>query len=154
MGIQSYGVGITTLEEVFLKIAEDPEELEPDNLDEPKKALLNESNSKMDDYSIVEDHEEGVFNTFMLSLRSLLKKKWLLYVRDPRTLIIEMMFPIIFIFLGLFLATIKPIREGVPRPLSPTILPQPSHLVFNNKIPHPSLVDTKSSMIDGYFSSK
>ena len=147
-------MGITTLEEVFLKIAEDPEELEADNLDEPKKALLNESNSKMDDYSIVEDHEEGVFNTFMLSLRSLLKKKWLLYVRDPRTLIIEMMFPIIFIFLGLFLATIKPIREGVPRPLSPTILPQPSHLVFNNKIPHPSLVDTKSSMIDGYFSSK
>ena len=154
MGIQSYGVGITTLEEVFLKIAEDPEELEADNLDEPKKALLNESNSKMDDYSIVEDHEEGVFNTFMLSLRSLLKKKWLLYVRDPRTLIIEMMFPIIFIFLGLFLATIKPIREGVPRPLSPTILPQPSHLVFNNKIPHPSLADTKSSMIDGYFSTK
>ena len=154
MGIQSYGVGITTLEEVFLKIAEDPEELEHDNLDEPKKALLNESNSKMDDYSIVEDHEEGVFNTFMLSLRSLLKKKWLLYVRDPRTLIIEMMFPIIFIFLGLFLATIKPIREGVPRPLSPTILPQPSHLVFNNKIPHPSLVDTKSSIIDGYFSTK
>lgn len=154
MGIQSYGVGITTLEEVFLKIAEDPEEHEADNLDEPKKALLNESNSKMDDYSIVEDHEEGVFNTFMLSLRSLLKKKWLLYVRDPRTLIIEMMFPIIFIFLGLFLATIKPIREGVPRPLSPTILPQPSHLLFNNKIPHPSLADTKSSMIDGYFSTK
>ena len=147
-------MGITTLEEVFLKIAEDPEELDPDNLDEPKKALLNESNSKMDDYSIVEEHEEGVFNTFMLSLRSLLKKKWLLYVRDPRTLIIEMMFPIIFIFLGLFLATIKPIREGVPRPLSPTILPQPSHLVFNNKIPHPNLVDTKSSMIDGYFSTK
>lgn len=123
MGIQSYGVGITTLEEVFLKIAEDPEEIDIENSDEPKKALLNESNSKMDDYSIVEEREEGTFNTFMLSLRSLLKKKWLLYVRDPRTLIIEMMFPIIFIFLGLFLATIKPIREGVPRPLNPTLFP-------------------------------
>jgi ATP-binding cassette, subfamily A (ABC1), member 3 len=123
LGIQSYGVGITTLEEVFLKIAEDPEEIDIENSDEPKKALLNESNSKMDDYSIVEEREEGTFNTFMLSLRSLLKKKWLLYVRDPRTLIIEMMFPIIFIFLGLFLATIKPIREGVPRPLNPTLFP-------------------------------
>lgn len=123
MGIQSYGVGITTLEEVFLKIAEDPEEIDIENSDEPKKALLNESNSKMDDYSIVEEREEGTFNTFMLSLKSLLKKKWLLYVRDPRTLIIEMMFPIIFIFLGLFLATIKPIREGVPRPLNPTLFP-------------------------------
>jgi ATP-binding cassette, subfamily A (ABC1), member 3 len=123
LGIQSYGVGITTLEEVFLKIAEDPEEIDIENSDEPKKALLNESNSKMDDYSIVEEREEGTFNTFMLSLKSLLKKKWLLYVRDPRTLIIEMMFPIIFIFLGLFLATIKPIREGVPRPLNPTLFP-------------------------------
>jgi ATP-binding cassette, subfamily A (ABC1), member 3 len=123
LGIQSYGVGITTLEEVFLKIAEDPEEIDIENSDEPKKALLNESNSKMDDYSIVEEREEGTFNTFMLSLKSLLKKKWLLYVRDPRTLIIEMMFPIIFIFLGLFLATIKPIREGVTRPLNPTLFP-------------------------------
>ena len=123
MGIQSYGVGITTLEEVFLKIAEDPEEIDIENSDEPKKALLNESNSKMDDYSIVDEREEDTFNTFMLSLKSLLKKKWLLYVRDPRTLIIEMMFPIIFIFLGLFLATIKPIREGVPRPLNPTLFP-------------------------------
>ena len=76
MGIRSYGVGITTLEEVFLKIAEDPEEPELENSLDPKKALLEDS--KMEDYSIVEEREEGAYNTFMLSLKSLLKKKWLL----------------------------------------------------------------------------
>lgn len=105
----------------------------------------------MEDYSIVESREEGALNTFMLSLKSLLKKKWLVQTRDLRTMVIEMLFPIIFIFLGLFLATIKPIREGVPRILTPTMFPEPSHLVFNEKIPHPNLVDTKTSMIDDIF---
>jgi hypothetical protein len=70
-------------------------------------------------------------NNFFLSLKALLKKKFLVQVRDPRTLVIEMLFPIIFIFAGLALATRKPIMPGVPRPLTPTLLPSPSHLVFN-----------------------
>lgn len=76
LGIRSYGVGITTLEEVFLKIAEHPEELlDLDNSESAKKPLLDDSN--LEDYSIVEEREEGTFNTFRLSLKSLLKKKWL-----------------------------------------------------------------------------
>ena len=62
-----------------------------------------------------------------------------------------MLFPIIFIFLGLFLATIKPIREGVPKVLNPSLFPEPSHLIFNEEIPHPNLVNTKTQMIDGIF---
>ncbi len=86
----------------------------------------------------------------------MLKKKFLVQVRDPRTLIIEMMFPIIFIFAGLALATVKPIKPGVPRPLSPSIFPEPSHLYFNDKIPFGSLKDndTKSTIIDGSFTEK
>jgi hypothetical protein len=85
----------------------------------------------LDDYSIVEQHEEGYMNNFFLSLKALLKKKFLVQVRDPRTLVIEMLFPIIFIFAGLALATRKPIMPGIPRVLTPTMLPSPSHLVFN-----------------------
>jgi hypothetical protein len=60
---------------------------------------------------------------FFQNLKALLKKKFLLQIRDARTLLIEMLFPILFIFAGLALATIKPIREGIPRPLSPSIYP-------------------------------
>jgi hypothetical protein len=64
-----------------------------------------------------------------------------------------MLFPIIFIFAGLALATVKPIKPGVPRPLSPSIFPTPSHLYFNDEIPFGSLPDnkTKSAIIDGSF---
>ena len=134
LGIRSYGVGITTLEEVFLKIAEDTpatdEAPHTTNKLEDSRGLLKVSDL-LDDYSIVEQHEEGYMNNFFLSLKALLKKKFLVQVRDPRTLVIEMLFPIIFIFAGLALATRKPIMPGIPRVLTPTMLPSPSHLVFN-----------------------
>lgn len=85
----------------------------------------------------------------MLSLRALIKKKFLLQVRDPRTLVIEMLFPIIFIFAGLALATRKPIQPGIARPLTPTLLLDPSHLAYNEMIPG-GLV-TKTSIIDSSF---
>jgi len=85
----------------------------------------------LDNYSIVEQHEQGYTKNFLLSLSALLKKKLLVQIRDPRTLAIEMVFPIIFIFAGLALATIRPIKPGVARVLTPTMMPTPSHLVYN-----------------------
>ena len=63
-----------------------------------------------------------------------------------------MVFPIIFIFAGLALATRKPIQPGIPRVLTPTMLPSPSHLAFNDKIPGGAGgLDTKSDFIDFSF---
>jgi hypothetical protein len=77
LGIRSYGVGITTLEEVFLKIAEGTEEAKGEKIDtdDSKNKLLLQN--ELDDYSIVEQHEEGYINNFFLSLKALLKKKLL-----------------------------------------------------------------------------
>jgi hypothetical protein len=58
-----------------------------------------------------------------------------------------MLFPIIFIFLGLALSTIKVIREGKPRILSPSIFPQPSHLYYNDIIP------TQGTSSDPFFTT-
>jgi hypothetical protein len=69
---------------------------------------------------------------FTTNLRALLKKKFLLQIRDPRTLVIELLFPIGFIFGGLGLATIKFLKDGHPRLLSPTIFPEPSPLYYNS----------------------
>lgn len=136
LGIRSYGVGITTLEEVFLRIAKDGEESEDsvELKDAGSPGLIKSVDNIYEEYSIAEQHETGFFNVFFQNLSVLIKKKFFLQVRDARTLIIELLFPIIFIFAGLALATIKPIREGIPRPLSPAIMP-PSHLYYNNPIP-------------------
>lgn len=62
-----------------------------------------------------------------------------------------MIFPIIFIFTGLALATIKPIREGRPRLLSPSIFPTPSNLYYNDIVPF--TLNQTSSIIQSDFLS-
>jgi hypothetical protein len=134
---------------VFLRIAQgDAEKAEELSLEEESKKMvlpIKESPDQealiknFDEYSISEQHETGTFNVFMLNLRALLKKKFLLQVRDQRTLIIELLFPIIFIFVGLALATNKPIKEGKPRLMSPSIFPEPSHLYYNDLVPTQSM---------------
>lgn len=73
-------------------------------------------------------------NCFMTNLRALTKKKFLLQIRDSRTLVIELVFPIIFIFAGLALSNIKFLKDGHPRVLSPTQFPQPNLLYYNNPV--------------------
>ncbi len=136
LGIRSYGVGITTLEEVFLKIGRGDEEEDKDEAAFNKLALENIENERLglgddqerarnelDDYTIAEQHETGFMNVFMTNLRALTKKKFLLQVRDVRTLVIEIAFPIFFIFAGLALSNIKFLKDGHPRVLSPTLFP-------------------------------
>lgn len=43
--------------------------------------------------------------------------------RQPRTLMIEMFFPIVLIVAGLALSKIAVIKTGVPREMSPSIFP-------------------------------
>jgi hypothetical protein len=47
---------------------------------------------------------------------------------------IELFFPIFFIFAGLALSTIKFLRDGHPRSLSPTIFPSPNQLYYNTPV--------------------
>lgn len=47
---------------------------------------------------------------------------------------IELVFPIIFIFAGLALSNIKFLRDGHPRLLSPTIFPSPNELYYNTPV--------------------
>lgn len=146
MGIRSYGVGITTLEEVFLKIGkhsdedktteEDEEELKRFTLDknsrQPSDIEENVYNKMYEEYSIAEQHETGLIKPFMLNLFALMKKKLTLQIRDVRTLMIEIFFPIIFIFAGLALANFAPFSNGRMKDLTLNQFPSPSHLIYNN----------------------
>lgn len=116
MNISSYGVGITTLEEVFLKIGEHGEEDDEDSNGKTKEDENSDKKSKssrdasadreLEEYTIVDTHETGAMNVFFIQFKALLKKKLLMQFRDLRTLIIELIFPIILIIVGLALAKI------------------------------------------------
>ena len=135
LGIRSYGVGITTLEEVFLKIGhgiEDDEKLiESKNSSEKLLKIQNETtieDAKFDDYSITTDSEK---NPFFTHLCALLKKKMLMQVRDKKTLSIDTIFPIFLILAGLALSTIAFFKDGVARLENPFLYPAPLNLYWN-----------------------
>ena len=76
-------------------------------------------NTELEDYSISERHVVGTCNVFFDNLKALLKKKFFVQYRDKRTIVIEQLFPIFFIFVGFALGTIKIFRDGEPRILTP-----------------------------------
>lgn len=109
--MRSYGIGITTLEEVFLRIAKDKKDEDNDDSEMKRFTLKSDLGSDygkitkvLEDYSVSEQHEVGTVNVFTLNLLALMKKKILLLIRDPRNLFIEIVFPIVFIFAGLALS--------------------------------------------------
>jgi hypothetical protein len=61
-----------------------------------------------------------------------MKKRFLMQIRDKKTLTIDTIFPIILILAGLALATISIFKDGVPREMSPYIYPEESLQQFYN----------------------
>ncbi len=92
LGIRSYGVGITTLEEVFLRIGKGDSEQDEDTEEEELKkftlekfkngqantpsALELESQRINDEYSIADQHETVASRIFFTNLGALLYKKF------------------------------------------------------------------------------
>ena len=119
LNIRSYGVGVTTLEEVFLKIGHGEEETtrmlgageqakgeqngSEGKIQQESKNTSFTNDQALDEYSITENPETFVF---FLHLKVLIKKKILMQVRDGKTLAVDTLFPICLIILGMYLATI------------------------------------------------
>lgn len=110
LNIRSYGVGITTLEEVFLKIGhgDDVEEARAVKKEEDEKADAADTamvtvDKELEEYSNAEDSELSFFDHTM----AILRKKILVQIRDKKTLGIDTIFPVVLIIVGLGLATIK-----------------------------------------------
>jgi len=129
LGIRSYGVGITTLEEVFLKIGHG-EEVEQEKFEQIQaqaksnaaviQTAPQSADQTGDDYSTrldplenytISTHSEPVFTTHVYFI---LKKKFLMTVRDRRSLFVELIFPIFLIFSGLAAGSVAIFSDNKP----------------------------------------
>mmetsp|Transcript_30475 Transcript_30475/g.46693 ORF Transcript_30475/g.46693 Transcript_30475/m.46693 type:complete len:328 (+) Transcript_30475:2074-3057(+) len=154
LGINSYGVGITTLEEVFLKIGHG-EEVEQERFDRDQarivKSSLNDSNAaELEEFTISEHAETNVFFSHTVAI---MKKKILMQVRDKKTLSIDCIFPIILIIAGLALSTIAVIKDGVNREMSPFIFPPNTGDQYGVLYNKNSKFMTKESDVSDFFST-
>lgn len=129
LGIQTFGISLTTLEEVFLKVA-----------------IEQEKDKKTDGYLEIEDQNVRVAKTdekfelndiriknqsqiFWMHFRALCQKRWTYFKRDKRGLICELILPVVIIFLGMSMTKIQFIKEGKPGPLSLDIV-QPTQTIW------------------------
>lgn len=81
------------------------------------------NDADLDEYNITEDAET---NVFFLHFRALIRKRILMQIRDQKILVVEVLFPVLMIILGMYLATIEILKSGGPLVLSvPDIYPNP-----------------------------
>lgn len=135
--IKSYGVGVTTLEEVFLKVGREDEdggsrksvselkqEIEETKNEKSSKSLNHSGEmEQVDEYSIAENSVE---NVFWLHFGALVTKRFLVSFRQLKTSLIEILIPIILIIVGLALASIDFFTDSIVADISPTVFPTPN----------------------------
>lgn len=131
LNINSYGVGITTLEEVFLSIGHGEnkgttvEKIKAQTADlsklTPRELILTE-------YSIATDHTRSFWTQFV----ALIRKRLLVLLGDRKSFIMDFFFPIFLIWLGQYLSTLELISDKYPkRELSAYNFPQGRPFVHN-----------------------
>ena len=151
--IKSYGVGVTTLEEVFLRVGRDEEESriesvgpgsnnskEEENnkennetMSKHSKRSINKSDddSNSEEYSIAEKHEVGTFNLFWLHFGALFVKRWLISLRQVKSFLLEIIIPIILIITGLALSNSPFFKNSPSITFDSSLYPTPQNLYYS-----------------------
>lgn len=108
-GIQTFGISLTTLEEVFLRVAA----LEDGNLSvEQNKDKILET-IKDEGFELNDIREKNPSKVFLMHFGALFKKRLIYFSRDKRGLVCEMILPIIIILIGMFMTTIQFVKTPV-----------------------------------------
>jgi len=128
MGIDTYGISLSTLDQVFIKVNNN--ELEAENKDKnmqegnlsnnaknvgdvEQKKLNPQNADKVDsifDDSLVKVTSQGTL--FKMHFKALTKKKWLHFKRDWKSVVCEIVVPMLCITLGLAFTLINWIRTS------------------------------------------
>jgi len=122
LGIRSYGMSVTTLEEVFLKVGHGEDEGK--NLEAKEHLqIANSIAEDKDDYSIADEHETGYFNLFRIHFKALFMKRFNIYKRNIRGLVTEIVIPVLLILIGFAFTKVNFIFDSDPRYVEPSGLP-------------------------------
>ena len=130
--ISSYGVSMTTLEEVFLKVENDGEGGTQEMEGVKRRMTERRKSEKAEEaYSISNEQISGVFNVFFLHLIALFVKRLILSKRSIKGLLVDLFVPIFLIILGILFSTVTFFNDSGQRVLSPTLFPNPQEIIFN-----------------------
>ena len=137
LAVSSYGVSMTTLEEVFLKVEDNDASKNIDlkakiqrrrtsNLEDVK-----ENNDEVDDYSISKSQIEGGCTIFWLHFIALIIKRFLLSRRNFKGFVLDLLLPGMLVIAGFGLSKIDFFTSSGQRTLEPSLFPLTQRVIYN-----------------------
>ena len=117
LGIETYGISITTLEEVFLKVGDGADEGHDISIEEIKLSKEKKAEDMEEMLEEVE-REDGCCQRFISHLLATILKRFRVIKRDPKSFIFELILPIIVIIIALLLMTVNFVSDVPSQTLS------------------------------------
>ena len=107
LGIRSYGMSVTTLEEVFIRVAEGTKtesKAHEGGLTGSNYRLIDPESMAYTDLQFKKLDDDDTFALFFRHVYALMMKRFLYNWRDVKTLFFQLIIPVIFVLLGMIVA--------------------------------------------------
>lgn len=131
LGVNSYGVSMTTLEEVFLQVEGGSNEEKDQAIERIKKKMTSELGKEDENYSMAKEQIEGACNIFWLHFIALFLKRLILTKRNVKGFLTDLLVPSILIITGFGLSLIEFYEDSASRTLEPSLFPLPQRTIYN-----------------------
>lgn len=132
LGIRSYGISVTTLEEVFLKVGHGDDSTK--DQEELKKLKL-ESTPLLpvvtDDYSIASEAPQPFMRLLGAHISALLLKRFFIYRRNLRGFMTEVFVPVLLVLIGFAFTKVQFFFSQPNRAIGPQLYPAPQRMTVN-----------------------
>jgi len=125
--IKSYGIGVTTLEEVFLKVGDGMvtnQKFESESINASPEEKAN------DDYCLVDDSVKG-WSLRLLQLKAMIKARILMTIRECRVLFLEIFYPTLLIVIAAVIQSISTSSSTGMYSLSLSSVPAPQIVAWS-----------------------
>jgi ATP-binding cassette, subfamily A (ABC1), member 3 len=117
-GVQSFGISLTTLEEVFLKVAVGIQDGKNEAAKGEERAIVKPQDSDLD-FDLESIRRKGTFEVFRMHFLALCIKRFIYFKRDYKGLFCEIFLPCIIVTAGLAMTLFTFVRDPKESPLTP-----------------------------------
>jgi len=123
LGILTYGVSVTTLEEVFLNVAKHVNSI-------TKPAVL-PGDEELSKFDLIKERETNSLKNFWVQFLALLWKRFITIKRDKRGLLLELAVPIFMVVIGIAVSKNTQQFEIIPLDITSNTYGEPTNVIAN-----------------------
>ncbi|CAI2385410.1 unnamed protein product [Moneuplotes crassus] len=131
LGVSSYEISMTTLEEVFLKIEKEAESLQEN---QEIHQELSDTELYPKEYNIRDQSTKKKWDTFLSHLGILFCKRLKLTSRSFSSIMLDILLPILLVTMGIMAFNSMKYFDSPERKLDPSLFPKPQRIIYNDRL--------------------